>query len=164
VYPPPPSGSDLDGFGAVEYNRSIGTECLCNHHQCIRGGKQTERKGEHGCDGFYHRRVDASEFRDHWADTEAEWSHAGAWLTSFVLPPSVVCDAVGSVVGHIDLPFLVPVPVAAMHITVEGVSRRPDSIEGRLPQLLDAVKDDLANLDAFDATLAEPVVGYGGVF
>jgi hypothetical protein len=63
-----------------------------------------------------------------------------------------------------DLPFLVPVPAAAMHITVQGVSRLPDPIEGRLPQLLDAVKDDLAEVDAFDATLAEPVVGCGGVF
>jgi hypothetical protein len=105
-----------------------------------------------------------SEIRDHWADTQAEWSHAGAWLTSFVLPPSVVCDAVGSVVGHLDLPFLVPVPAAGMHSTVQGVSRLPDPIEQRLPQLLDAVKGELARTDTFDATLAEPVVGYGGVF
>jgi hypothetical protein len=107
--------------------------------------------------------VSVSEFRDHWADTQAEWSHTGAWLTSFVLPPSGVCDAVGSVVGHIDLPFLVPVPAAGMHITVQGVSRLPDPIEQRSPQLADAVKGELTDVDAFDATLAEPVVGYGGV-
>jgi 2'-5' RNA ligase len=62
-----------------------------------------------------------------------------------------------------DLPFLVPVPAAGMHITVQGVSRLPDPIEGRLPQLVDAVKGELADVDTFDATLAGPVVGYGGV-
>jgi hypothetical protein len=50
-----------------------------------------------------------------------------------------------------------------MHITVQGVSRLPDPIEQRLPNLLEAVKGELADVDTFDATLAEPVVGYGGV-
>jgi hypothetical protein len=62
-----------------------------------------------------------------------------------------------------DLPFLVPVPAVGVHITVQGVSRLPDPIEERLPQLVDAVKGRLADVDTFDATLAEPVVGYGGV-
>jgi hypothetical protein len=97
--------------------------------------------------------VSVSEFRDHWADTQAEWSHGGAWLTSFVLPPTVVADAVASVVGRMDLPFLVPISAAAMHITVQGVSRVPDPIQGRLPQLLDAVERELADVNAFDATL-----------
>jgi len=88
----------------------------------------------------------------------------GTWLTSFVLPPKAICDAVSAAVGHMDLPFLVPVPTDGMHITVQGVSRLPDPIEERLPQLVDAVKGELADVDAFDATLAEPVVGYGGVF
>ena len=94
--------------------------------------------------GFYHRRG-ASEFHDHWADTEAEWSHGGAWLTSFVLPPKVVGDAVASAVEHLDMPFLVPVPAAGMHITVQGVSRLPDPIGERLPQLLDVVERELAS-------------------
>jgi hypothetical protein len=34
----------------------------------------------------YHQRVSPREFRDHWADTEPDWSHGGTWLTSFVLP------------------------------------------------------------------------------
>jgi hypothetical protein len=25
-------------------------------------------------------------FRDHWAETAAEWTHNGSWLTSLVLP------------------------------------------------------------------------------
>jgi 2'-5' RNA ligase len=106
----------------------------------------------------------ASEVRDHWADTEAEWSHGGAWLTSLVLPPKFVCDAVASAVGHMDMPFLVAVPAAGMHITVQGLSRLPAPIEERLPPLLDAVERELADVDTFDATLAKPVVGYGGVF
>ena len=80
---------------------------------CHAGEDRRDTRGD-----AYHPRVDASEFRDHWADTEAEWSHGGAWLTSFVLPPKVVVDPVGSAVGHIDLPFLVPVPAAAMHISL----------------------------------------------
>lgn len=60
--------------------------------------------------------------RDHWADTDAEWSHGGAWLTTFVLPPKVVTDAVLSSVGQIDLPFLVPVSAAGMYITVQCVT------------------------------------------
>jgi hypothetical protein len=46
----------------------------------------------------YHRRVSPRECRDHWADTEPEWSHGGSWLTTFVLPPKVVGDAVASAV------------------------------------------------------------------
>jgi hypothetical protein len=42
----------------------------------------------------YHRRVSPREFRDHWADTQPDWSHGGTWLTSFVLPPKVVGDTV----------------------------------------------------------------------
>jgi hypothetical protein len=82
--------------------------------------------------GSYHRRVSVSEFRDHGADTEAEWPHGGAWLTSFVLPPKAICDAVASMAGQIDLPFLGPVPAAGTHITVQGVSRVPDPIQERL--------------------------------
>jgi hypothetical protein len=67
--------------------------------------------------------VDASEFRDHRADTENEWSHGGTWLMSFVLPPKFVCDAGASAVGHMDLPFLVPVPAAGTHITVHADER-----------------------------------------
>lgn len=62
-----------------------------------------------------------------------------------------------------DLPFLVPVPAVGVHITVQGASRLPDPIEQRLPQLLDVVEGEFAQTDTFDATLAEPVVGYGGV-
>jgi hypothetical protein len=29
----------------------------------------------------------ANDFRDHWADTEPEWSHGDTWLNSFVPPP-----------------------------------------------------------------------------
>ena len=74
-----------------------------------------------------------------------------------MLPPKAICDAVSSAVGHIDLPFLVPVPAVGVHITVQGASRLPDPIEQRLPQLLDAVEGELAQTDTFDATLAEPV-------
>jgi hypothetical protein len=62
-----------------------------------------------------------------------------------------------------DLPSLVPVPTDGMHITVQGASHLPDPIEQRLPNLLDAVKGELADVDTFDGTLAEPVVGCGGV-
>ena len=66
--------------------------------------------------------------------------------------------------GWADGPaVLVPVPAVGVHITVQGVSRLPDPIEERLPQLVDAVKGELADVDTFDTTLAEPVVGYGGV-
>jgi hypothetical protein len=51
-----------------------------------------------------------------------------------------------------------------MHVTVQGVSRLPDLIQQESPRLLGLVKGGLADVDAFDATLAEPVVGYGGVF
>jgi hypothetical protein len=43
------------------------------------------------------------------------------------------------------MPFLVPVPAAGMHITVQGVSRLPDPIGERLPQLLDVVERELAS-------------------
>jgi hypothetical protein len=62
-----------------------------------------------------------------------------------VLPPKVVGDAVASAVEHLDMPFLVPVPAAGMHITVQGVSRLPDPIGERLPQLLDVVERELAS-------------------
>jgi hypothetical protein len=63
-----------------------------------------------------------------------------------------------------DLPFLAPVPMAGIHITVQRVSQLPDRIQQELPQLLDAVERELAHAEAFDATLAEPVVGSGGVY
>ena len=66
-------------------------------------------------------------------------------------------------VGHLDLPFMVPALAVGVHITVQGASRLPDPIEQRLPQLLDAVEGEFAQTDTFDATLAEPVVGNGGV-
>jgi 2'-5' RNA ligase len=112
----------------------------------------------------YHRRVSPREFRDHWADSEPDWSHGGTWLTSFVLPPKVVGDTVSTAAGHMHLPFLAPVPAAGIHITVQRVSRLPDPIQQELPQLLDAVERELADADAFDATLAEPVVGSGSVY
>jgi hypothetical protein len=80
------------------------------------------------------------------------------------LPPKVVADGVFSAVGQMDLPFLVQVPAAGMHITVQGVSALPDPIEERMPDLHEGVKGELAAVDAFDATLAEPNLGYGGVF
>ena len=85
-----------------------------------------------------HRRVSVSKFRDHWADTEAEWSRGGAWRTS--LPPTVVANAIASAIGHMDMPFLMPVPAVEVYITVQGVSRVPDPIQARLPPLLDAVE------------------------
>jgi hypothetical protein len=108
--------------------------------------------------------VSTREFRDHWADTEPDWSHGGTWLTSFVLPPKIVGDTVSSAAGHMDLPFLAPVPAAGVHLTVQRLSRLPDAIQQELPQLLEAVRRELADADAFDATLAEPVVGSGGVY
>jgi len=66
--------------------------------------------------------VSANDFRDHWAETRAEWSHRSAWLTSFVLPPTAVADAVSSAAGQMDLPFLVPVSATGVHITVQCVT------------------------------------------
>jgi len=40
----------------------------------------------------------------HRADIDAEWSRGGAWLTSFVLPPTAAADAVSSAAGQMDLP------------------------------------------------------------
>jgi hypothetical protein len=66
--------------------------------------------------------VSASEFRDHWADTDAEWSHGGTWLTSFLLPPTAVADAVSAAAGQMDRPFLMPVSAARGDLTVQGGS------------------------------------------
>jgi hypothetical protein len=66
----------------------------------------------------------AHDFRDHWAETRAEWSHRSAWLTSFVLPPTAVADAVSSAAGQMDLRFLVPVSTIGVHIP-SNVSRLP---------------------------------------
>src|SRR5215217_5774572 len=41
-------------------------------------------------------------------------------------------------------------------------SPRP-AIEGQLPQLVEALKGELAGVDGFEATRAEPAVGCGGV-
>jgi hypothetical protein len=108
--------------------------------------------------------VGPREFRDHWADTEPKWSHGGTWLTTFVLPPKAVEDTVAAAAGHMDLPFLALVPASGMHITVQGVSRLPDPIEAEMSHLIDDVQEQLADVDAFDAALAEPVVGSGGVY
>ena len=64
-----------------------------------------------------------------------------------MLPPKAIYDAVSSAVGHMDLPFLVPVPAVGVHVTVQGASRLPDPIEPRLPPLLDAVEGELAQTD-----------------
>jgi hypothetical protein len=65
------------------------------------------------------------EGRRNWITKNGLAVHAGIrvrqlpWLTSFVLPLKVVCDADASLVGHMDMQFLVPVPEAGMHITVQ---------------------------------------------
>jgi hypothetical protein len=100
----------------------------------------------------YHRRVSPREFRDHWADSEPDWSHGGTWLTSFVLPPKVVGDTVSTAAGHMHLPFLAPVPAAGVHLTGQRVSRLPDAIQQELPRLLEAVRREFAEVDAFDAS------------
>jgi hypothetical protein len=43
-----------------------------------------------------------------------------------------------------------------MHITVQPVSPLPDPIEAEMAHLLDAVEDESARVEAFDATLAAP--------
>jgi hypothetical protein len=78
--------------------------------------------------------VSASEFRDHWADTEAEWSHGGTWLTSFVLPPTAVADAVSAASGQMDLPFLMPVPAAGGTSLCKVDHTRPDPFVEELAQ------------------------------
>jgi hypothetical protein len=50
-----------------------------------------------------------------------------------------------------------------MHITVQRVSSLPDPIEAEMVHLLDAVEEESARVDAFDAALAAPVVGSCGV-
>jgi hypothetical protein len=70
------------------------------------------------------------------ADIEAEWSHGGAWLTSFVLPPTAVADAVSSVAGQMDLPFLVPVSATG------GAPHRPMCHASQTPV---TEPDDLIN-------------------
>jgi hypothetical protein len=98
--------------------------------------------------------VSASDFRDHWRDTEPEWLHGGTWLTSVVLLPKVVGASVASATGHVDLPFLAPVPAAGMHITVQRGSPRPDPIEAEMAHLLDAVEEEFARVDAFETLAA----------
>ena len=109
------------------------------------------------------RGVSASDFRNPWGDTWPEWSHGGTWLTAFVLLPKVVGASAASATGHVDLPFLAPVPAAGMHISVQPVSSLPDPIEAEMVHLLDAVEEESARVDAFDAALAAPVVGSSGV-
>jgi hypothetical protein len=62
-----------------------------------------------------------------------------------------------------DLRFLERVPAAGIHISVHGVSPLPDPIQQELPRVLEVVKGEVAGVDAFDATLAEPVGGSGGL-
>jgi hypothetical protein len=47
-----------------------------------------------------------------------------------------------------------------MHITVQRMSPLPDPIEAEMAHLLDAVEEESARVDAFDATLA----AWGGVY
>ena len=83
-------------------------------------------------------------------DRVVQRERAGAlysWVSQYTLAaPDSRVDATLSLLrlDKIDLPFLVPVPAAGMHITVQGVSRLPDPIEQRLPNLLEAVKGELA--------------------
>jgi hypothetical protein len=105
------------------------------------------------------------EFRDHWADTMGEWSHGGAWFTSFLVPPKRVSEALAAAVERIDVPFLARVPAELMHVTVQGVARVEHHVTGReLHDVVEAVAPELAKLKPFDAAFGDPVVGYGGVF
>jgi hypothetical protein len=83
-------------------------------------------------------------------------------LTSFLLQPKALVDLVASAAGHVDLPFLVPVPASGMHITVQGVSRSSRSDRSGNVALID-VQEQLAEVDAFDATLADIGMTAGAV-
>jgi 2'-5' RNA ligase len=103
-------------------------------------------------------------FRDHWAETEAEWSHGGSWLTSFLVPPKNVSEALAAGVDQIDLPFLAPVPAELIHVSVHPVARSEGAPWRDLHDVVEAVTPALTELEPFDAVFRDPVVGYGGVY